>query len=69
LSAATKIVRLRQNPIANHRRSLIIADPQTISIRAPVKVEGSVGTPAQNDDLSQQMARALEEIRRRQTAA
>lgn len=36
------------------------APTQTISINAPITVEGSSGTPAQNDDLARKMAKEME---------
>lgn len=45
-------------PIAG--RNANAAQPMAVNINAPITVEGSAGTPEQNDDLSKKMAKSLE---------
>lgn len=45
-------------PIAG--RNTNTTQPMAVNINAPITVEGSAGTPEQNDDLSKKMAKSLE---------
>jgi tape measure domain-containing protein len=53
-------------PVGSDNRSIMLASAQpadvaqSIQINAPVTVNGSAGTPAQNDDLAKQIGRQLE---------